>query len=446
MSHLQPATQPATWTNVRYEAGPKFSVLFLSGSIAAAIPLVLSLYWFVFALAPESVGALLRLPVLGCSLLLAALWYRAPLSHAEVNLLKVLIIAAALWLIPSLTANHQSHAIGGWTKMLVLFVVCFCVARGLRHPATAHVFGLALLAGGLLLIAFILIIYVQHMGLVLPTYKTAREFKGVAAFAGVPLNSVAFAAVFSYLAGLSLVPTNAVLLLFGVPLFFTSSMFTGSRAPLVILGASVFILVCVNGWRSKSSLIRAGTVLVVLAALVGGAVVLHSTTDGEMNTATEGRSHLWSVGLQKFTERPLFGYGYESWRDDLVSRLPGEYDLTYDLAKSLGGGYHNEYVSVLAEEGLIGVTAAGLIIWLLLRFSWLLAFRTWATARTGQWPLFACLFLLLRSNFEVPGLFGYAQDPVDYLAYIFVAIVISRFSTEEDYRRLLGKAELGRAI
>jgi O-antigen ligase len=146
---------------------------------------------------------------------------------------------------------------------------------------------------------------------------------------------------------------------------------------------------------------------------------------------------LWSVGIQKFVERPLFGYGYESWRDDLVSRLPGEYGLTFDLAKNLGGGYHNEYISLLAEEGLIGVLAASLILWLLMRSTWLLAFRRWATVGTRQWALLACLFLLLRANVEVPGLFGYAQEPADYLAYVFLAIVVSRFSAEEDYARLL---------
>ena len=59
---------------------------------------------------------------------------------------------------------------------------------------------------------------------------------------------------------------------------------------------------------------------------------------------------------------------HESWRDDLVSRLPGEYDLRSIWRKNLGGGYHNEYISVLAEEGLIGTLAVGLIIWLLLAF------------------------------------------------------------------------------
>jgi hypothetical protein len=42
---------------------------------------------------------------------------------------------------------------------------------------------------------------------------------------------------------------------------------------------------------------------------------------------------------------------------------------------------------------------------------------------------------MLRAGLETPGLFGYSQEPVDYFAYIFAAIVISRFSVEEDYLR-----------
>ena len=418
------------------EPAPKFSLLFISGLLGAAIPLTLALYWIAFWLAPESIGAPLRISVVGFSAMLGMFWYRAHLSHAEVLLFRVFGIAALAWLLPTLMATDRSHALGGWVKLLVLFAVCCFVARGLRHPPTAYVFGFALLVGALMLGIFILCIYVKYLGFTIPSYKVAREFKGIAQIGGVPLNSIAFAAVFSYLMGLCLVRPTRRLILLGVPLVLISSIFTGSRAPLAVMSASVFVLLCCNGLRSRSVSKKVGTAVLSIAVAVGGVVLLSMTSDADMNHATEGRSHLWSAGIQKFTERPLFGFGYESWRDDLVSRLPGEYDLTFDLAKSLGGGYHNEYVSILAEEGLIGALGALLIMWLLLRSSWLLAFRHWTTTHASEWPLFTAIFLLLRACFEVPGLFGYAQDPVDYLSYIFVAIVLSRFSVEEDYAHL----------
>ena len=35
-----------------------------------------------------------------------------------------------------------------------------------------------------------------------------------------------------------------------------------------------------------------------------------------MSDATEGRWDLWQVALEKFSERPIIGYGYESAHDD----------------------------------------------------------------------------------------------------------------------------------
>ena len=431
------------WSAPHFEARPKFSALLLSGLLAAAIPLFLALYWIAYSLKPESVGELLRVPVVGCALLLGFFWYRAPFTHAEALLFRVLAVAAVAWLIPTLMASERAHALAGWIKLLILFSVCAFVARGLRHPPTARAFGLALLVGGVILAVFILFTYVRYLGFHLPTYKGTREFKQAAQDGGVPFNTIAFHAVFSYFMGLCLVPASRLLVFIAAPLVVVSTFFTGSRAPLAILAASVFVLLCLNGLRSRTPWLKIGTAALAIGAMLGGLTLVALTPDSVIGQITEGRSHLWSVALQKFTERPLFGYGYESWRDDLVSRLPGEHELTYNLAKSSGGGYHNEYLTVLAEEGLIGAFAASLIVWLLIRSTWLLSFRQWATVHTGQWPLFAAVFLLLRFNFEVPGLFGYAQDPADYLAYIFLAIVMSRFSLEEDYARSVARSRPG---
>jgi O-antigen ligase len=444
--HAADAITPAHWRQLRVpvKVAPKFSILFFSGLFAAIIPLAATLYWVALPLAPEAAGSWLRIAVLACSLPLAFIWHNTPSSYAERNLIRVLGMAGLLLLIPVLTATNRSHALAGWLKTLVLFTICCFVARGLRHRPTARALGIALLAGAGILVVFLLYIYVRNAGFTMPTYKMARELKGLEQTEYVSLNSVAFTAVLSYLAGFCLVGGKWLPLFFGVPLFIAGSVFSGSRAPLAILAAAAFVQLCINGLRSKSILLWVATALLSLGAVLGGVATLTLASDKNLTDATEGRWHLWSAGLQKFAERPLSGYGYESWRDDLVSRLPGETGLTLALSRKFGGGYHNEYISILAEEGLIGMTAAVLIIWLLLRSSWLLAFRQWTAVPASQWPLFACLFLLLRANFEVPGLFGYGQDPVDYLSYILAAIIISRFSVEEDYARLT--AQKGQAV
>lgn len=429
------------WPQALVEPWPKSSLLLWSGFFAAAIPLTLSLYWIALWLGIGSSGLILRVASLACSLLLALIWYRAPLSRAEVSLIWVLAAAALLLLIPTLMASEPFLALAGWIKTLTLFAFCCFLVRGLRYPPSAQVFGVALLTGAAILTLFVLYIYVRNVGLVLPTYKMVREFKGSRSALELSLNSIAFSAVFSYLAGLCLVRRNRLLIFSGLPLFLIVSVFSGSRAPFAILLASVFVLVCINGLRVRFLLLKTMAMFVVFATLAAGIAVLMLAPDRALSKATEGRWHLWSVGLHKFAERPLFGYGYDSWRDDLVSRLPGESELTFDLATKFGGAYHNQYITVLAEEGLIGATAAALVIWLLFRCSWLLAFRTWSAFPANQWSLFACIFLLLRAHFEVPGLFGYGQEPADYLAYVLLAFVLSRFSIEEDLVRLLASPE-----
>jgi O-antigen ligase len=99
------------------------------------------------------------------------------------------------------------------------------------------------------------------------------------------------------------------------------------------------------------------------------------------------------------------------------------------------GGYHNEYLTALAEHGLLGFVAVVSLFLFLFRCSWNLAFRRSLTWKRRQWALFGCLVLLFRAAVEVPGLFGYAQEPSDFLAYLFLAIVVSRISVEEDYSR-----------
>jgi hypothetical protein len=48
-----------------------------------------------------------------------------------------------------------------------------------------------------ILAAFILVVYLRYMGLTIPTYESARVFKGVASKANVSLNAIGFGSVFA---------------------------------------------------------------------------------------------------------------------------------------------------------------------------------------------------------------------------------------------------------
>lgn len=412
------------------------SVCLLSGCVAFLLPVIAGFYWPLYSVSPDAAALLLRPFIFGASLVLALLWVNASSTSAELRAACVLCVAAGGLLIPSLTATDPSRSLAVWLKLAILCAISLLLCRGLRHESTAKLFGVGLIVSALLVAAFTLFTYLRFIGFVLPTYTLAREFKGIAEKTGVPLNAVPFTSVFSFLAGMSLLRSNWLLWLLGFGLFVVSSVFTGSRTPLVLLLLSAFVLLQLNAFQSRRLPIRFLAYTLTAIVPIGVALLIFHQTFKHMSTVTEGRWDLWYVAIGKFAERPIVGSGYDSWHDDLVSMLPGAYALTRYMAKNIVGGYHNEYLALLAEQGLVGFAAAMALVWFLFWSSWKSAFRKWNSPHNGQWVLFACVFLLLRAGLEIPGLFGDGSEPSDFLAYIFVAIVVSRFSREEDFLKM----------
>lgn len=417
------------------DAKPHSALAFFSCSLAVLIPAVIGAYWPIYAVSEDAAIALLRPLLLTASLLLALLWYGMPASTAEIQLGSVLALLAGLLLIPSAAAVDPIRAFAGWTKLLLLGAMSLLLARALRHQATAECFGVALLVASVVVGIFTLLTYIRFIGFVIPSYTLTREFKGIAERAGVPLNAIPFTSVFAFLLGMCLVRANCLLWTTGVALFLVSSLFTGSRAPFAVLVLSGLLFLLLRAVRSRTLAIRFISYVTALALPLAAALVIAHIPFRQMSSLTEGRWDLWYVAFRKFAERPLLGSGFGTWHDDLASLLPGAYSLTRYMAKNIIGGYHNEYLTLLAEEGLIGFLPAAVLIYFVVRACTKAAFQRWYTWQSGAWALFACFFLLVRAGLEIPGLFGEGSEPADFLAYIFLAIVASRFSIEEDFLR-----------
>jgi O-antigen ligase len=412
-----------------------WSASLLSRAVGFLIPLIIGAYWPIFSVSQGLAASILRPGVLGLSVLLAIMWSGVRVTWAETHLLKILILVCVVVLIPTLTATIVSRAMTDWIKLVALSLIALLLSRGLRHPATARAFGFSLIVAALFSVGLILFVYQRELGMTMPTYTSVRVLKGLAQRGGVPLNAIAFTAVFAYTCGMCLLPGRRLLWVLGFGIFVVSFALTGSRAPLGIAAGSVVVLLVFNGFLSKHLLLRVLAWFGVALLPIVLVVAFESLTTKQLSEFTEGRWGLWSVAWQKFTDRPLIGYGYESWQDDLISRVPGDYQMTIGLASNFAGGYHSEYLTLLAEQGVAGFLVATSFCLFLLRRSWQLAFRKSASWHNGQWAFFGCLFLLFRAAVESPGLFGYGQDPADFLAFIFVAIVLSRFSAEEEHLR-----------
>ncbi len=416
---------------------PPASTFFLY-ALGMIIPAVIAAYWPLYWHHPNTTAIVLRPAILASAILLAFLCGHHRLSRSETRLYAFLGFLCLLWLGTSLGSVDVERALQDWLKLFVLCLIALLLTRTLRNPVICKSFGYSLVAASLLIGAFIVYSYIHYIGWVIPTYQSARQFKGMAEWVGIPLNTIPFASVFAYIAGMCLVRSNRYLWAAGAVVFTISSVFTGSRAPVAVLLLSGLALLILNGIRSRQLVLRWCAWAVLILTLAGTPILVLQIPFKTMSDVTEGRWDLWYVAVQKFSERPIIGFGYESVHDDLLSRNPGVYKIRG--VKELAGGYHNEYLTALAEEGLIGFIGVIALSWFMIRCSWQLAFCQWRTWHNGQWALFGALFLLLRAGVEVPGLFGYCREPVDFLAYIFLALIVSRFSIEEDCARALHRS------
>jgi O-antigen ligase len=416
------------------------SACLCSWTAAILLALIVGIYWPLYAYRSDLAILMLRPSVIVAAVLLA-MWNTRRLSRAETRLAGFLMLMCAVLLAPVLTATVPSRAAADWIKLAVLCLASILVSRALRDKGTATAFGYSLILASILAAILMLQSYVGVMGWSMPTYETSRALKGIELRANVPLNSIAFTCVFSYVCGMCLVRGGAITWLLGCCLFPLASVLTGSRAPLAIMIASGFLLLLLNGAVSGRPAVRLVTWLAIGGVVALSLVGVATLSFKDMSTATEGRWDLWSIAVQKAAERPWLGFGFDSWRDDLVTRLPGDYAMTSEVAAKFEGGYHNEYLTALAEQGVVGFLAVMALFVFVLRSSAALAFRHLYTWRNGQWALFGCLFLMLRAAVEAPGLFGYGQEPADYLAFFFVAIVVSRFSVEEDHLQIALRPE-----
>jgi O-antigen ligase len=406
---------------------------FCSRALAFMIPLLLALHWPVIALHRREalILAALRLALLGASLALVLLWAGTGISRSELKWGCALAGFLLVYLVPALCGTNIGRGLQDWGRVATAMFVGFGAVRAFRHQPTAKAFGQSCIFASLLSSALVLFTYLHYMGLRVPTYESLRIFKeSVLQGSGVALNPLAGAAFLFYLLGMCVLPASWALRSIGGLVLVVVGGFTGSRAPIALLVVCGGMLLVIRGTRSRQLTYRvaAWTSLFLGTVSLGG--VLACATPYKISDATEGRYDVWTVGWTKFAESPVVGYGPDSWRDDLFSRLPGYYKETAALRKLKAGGYHSEYVTLLAEGGSLCFISALILLAMLLRDSLRTAFHPQARYRS-EFIAFTCLFLCVRALIEIPGLFGYGQDVTDYLAYLFVAVVASRMSLLE---------------
>ena len=94
-----------------------------------------------------------------------------------------------------------------------------------------------------------------------------------------------------------------------------------------------------------------------------------------------GRIPLWTILLNKFAEKPLFGYGYEGfWTKEQITEIGRKMDFGW------GGGHaHNGFMEIALALGLVGLSIS---VFGLLRSYWrAINYARLAKTAEGLWPL-----------------------------------------------------------
>ncbi|MDQ2949316.1 MAG: O-antigen ligase family protein [Acidobacteriota bacterium] len=391
------------------------------------IPILLAVYWPLIGLGLTWVPIAVRGGLLASAGLLGILWWKACTTRAERQWAGILTAYIGLLLLDSLLATNITRALQNWIRVLFLLAFCLPLARAFRHPATRRAFGVGALVASLLLSVYILGCYVRFLGTAMPTYESTRIFKTTVVRAmGVSLNPLSFSTAFFCMLAACTLRSSWILNTTLAAVICICSVFTGSRTPLALMVVSLFLVLIIELVRSRPTfrLVFLFVLVPVLVATCG-----YELRDGidmhQWSVITEGRTDLWTAAWAKFTERPLTGYGADSWADDLISRLPGFYLVTAELVQHHAGGYHNAYFTLLAEEGLFVFAFA---LYMLGRAFGTIGqssgFSRQDRTRRAMF-LFAFIFLVLRGFIEVPGLFGYGEDPAEFASYALLALMIS---------------------
>ncbi len=248
---------------------------------------------------------------------------------------------------------------------------------------------------------------------------------------GVATNPLSFAAVLGAIVGYPFwrfrpVVATGVLALVGAAIVLSGSRTT--QGALVAAGCLTPVAI----WAAKrKGFVQIAAVVVGAALLAGFGIVggeMLARMDGAVvSNATTGRFDLWVLAWDGFMEHPVVGWGVGAHRHtDIAGLMPGYYAWGDDtlLLAMRSGGYHNAFLGLLVERGLLGAVPGFALVLFLGRLA--LA----ASSRGGYgFPkailVFGFLLLVIRGFGEQAGWFGSANGPVDFLAYTVAALLVA---------------------
>lgn len=144
-------------------------------------------------------------------------------------------------------------------------------------------------------------------------------------------------------------------------LCFVAALSSWSRGGLLAIGTVACLLI----WHSRRKwlalpMLLAGVGLVFVALPEAWFARMGSIGAAELDASAQTRLNLWRLGWEHALQNPWFGTGFQSW-------------VYLSLPVSSGLDWHNTYVKVAAEHGLLGLALwGGLVLGSLMNLTWLI--------------------------------------------------------------------------
>jgi O-antigen ligase len=204
-----------------------------------------------------------------------------------------------------------------------------------------------------LLTAFVLGSFVPAIGTILLYVRVGGELRRFSA-GGADANSLAMA---WYLALTTRRPLARWMYRAYVPFGLLATALTGSRGGMLawIVALSIIPLTMVlTPGRLAAAIGLLGLSAALVVAYVPDKVVqrLGSTGTSIENADFGGRFRLWKAGVHAFTRKPMMGYGVGAFRFAIAPEVGADVNVA-----------HNSFLSVLVEEGIIGLALYCTMLW-----------------------------------------------------------------------------------
>jgi len=339
--------------------------------------------------------------------------------------------AVAAWSTGSSQAEQGRDIVFDLGRQAFMLAFAFLLTRVLASEAARKKlsFGMALLCG--FGAAVVVWAYLRFAGWSWLGFGELAELKTYAmADLGLGLNGLALGSLLAGALALTWAEGRPLRLGYLGAVTAVVLLLSGARATVIMALAGALIYGALRAFRAFSPLARVMIAIVVSIILAVGAVFLGG--DGgladpyALSRATTGRFDLWVAGFRKFLDYPVFGGGAGSWRYDLRQYLPNyrEWGVEAFAEKVQAGAYHNSYLTLLAEKGLVSFLPGIALLVFVVRRALAASLQPGADLFVRSAPAVMSA-LLVATLAETMGFFGSANGPADFLAYGMAAYLVA---------------------